>query len=80
VSDKRVAAAMDQFAADVWKVMKQVTLPVVAVDPSSGAIVRERVPEYRAGRFAADWANASADHFLRDRSVQVFFKPQSPRP
>jgi len=77
VQDKRVAAAMDQFAADVWKVMKAVTAPVVAVDPSTGAIVRDRVPEYRAGHHAVAWANASAAHLFRDRSVlQVFFKPK----
>lgn len=76
ISDKRIAAAMDQFAADVWKVMKQVTAPVVAVDPSNGSVVRDKVPEYRAGLHAIAWANASTDHFFRDRSVlQAFFKP-----
>lgn len=77
VSDKRVAAAMDRFAADVWKVMKAITAPVVAVNPSNGAIVRDKVSEYRAGHHAVAWANASTDRFFRDRSVQVFFKPRS---
>jgi hypothetical protein len=75
VSGKRVAEAMEQFAADVWKVMKAVTAPVVTVDPSTGSVVRERVSEYRAGHHAVAWANTGVDHFFRDRSVQVFFKP-----
>jgi hypothetical protein len=76
VADKLVTVAMNAFAADVWSVMKKITGPVVAVDPESGAIVRETVTEYRAGHYAVAWANASADHIFRDRSVlKVFFKP-----
>lgn len=76
-SGSGVAVAMDQFAADVWMVMKAITVPVVAVDPSKGKIVREKVSTYRAGRHAATWANSNADHSFRDRSVlNLFFKPR----
>lgn len=80
VSDKRIAAAMDMFAADAWKAMRAVTSPVMAVDPSDGAVVREKVPEYRAGHHAIDWARASVSHFFRDRSVQAFFRPLDRQP
>lgn len=78
VSGRLVAEAMGQFALDVWKAMKAITAPVMAVDPSSGSVLREKVTEYRAGHHAIAWANSSADHLFRDRSVlKVFFKPKA---
>jgi hypothetical protein len=75
-SDIQLTAAMDKFASDAWKIMKSITQSVVAIDPGSAAVVREKVTEYRAGHHAAAWALKAQQHYFRDRSVQVFFKPK----
>jgi hypothetical protein len=75
--NNQLTTAMDKFAADAWKIMKSNTQPVVAVEPGSAAVVREKVTEYRAGHHAAAWALRSSHHYFRDRSVQVFFKPKA---
>ena len=64
VADKKVAQAMDRFADDVWKVMKAVTQAVIAVDPQTGKVIRDKVPEYRAGHHAAAWGFARAGELL----------------
>ena len=78
VPDKQIMAAMDAFVADVWKVLKKATQPVVAVDPQTANVINDSVPEFRAGHGAAAWALSAPEHYFRSYSTQHFFKPKTP--
>jgi len=76
-TDPLVVAAMYRFADDVWKLLKKMTKhPLVAVDPISLQVVRDPVPEYRAGDGAIEWALKSPKNLLATHTVNVFFKPK----
>lgn len=75
--DAKLVADMKKFVADIWKVLKKMTShPIVAVNPESGEVLRDSVPEYRAGDHAIAWASSVSDHYFRDRSTKNFFKPK----
>jgi len=77
--DAKLVGDMKSFVADIWKVLKKMTShPIVAVNPDTGEVLRDPVPEYRAGDHAITWAASASDHYLRDRSTQNFFRPKTP--
>jgi len=70
--------AMNFFVADVWKALRLAAGgPLVSINPKTGVVIKEIIKEYLVGLDAAKWASMDERHLLRDRSVQVFFRPKS---
>lgn len=62
------------FISDVWKVFSLKTVDrLVAIDLNTSKVIRNRVPEYRIGMAAAEWANENNMHLLKDRSTLNYF-------
>ena len=73
--DSERDSKMTSLAKETWKIVKSFTSNhLSAVDPTSGAVVRLDVVEYRAGPNAIRWVSESPSHFLKDRSTQNFFR------
>lgn len=72
-----VAVAMKGFADDVWNLIKKMSKHrLVAVNPVTLEIVRDRVPEYRAGDGAIAWASKAPKNLLATHTANAFFKPK----
>jgi hypothetical protein len=75
--DAQVVEATKKFAADIWSVLKSMTLqPLAALNLATGELRENRITEFRAGDDAINWAKSKDNNYLSTATRHVFFKPR----